>query len=90
MRSIFSKRLASVVAVTAMSVGAMVGAAPLASAVQPGTYYFSNEAQCRAAIPAYTGSFTRLVQGCTYAGSYFGPFKTSDGPYFFVVASRTS
>lgn len=83
------RRLAGATALATLFVGTALGSAPLASAVQPRTVYFSTEAQCKAALPNYSGSFTRVIQGCTYAGGYFGPIKTSSGPYFLVYAVRS-
>ena len=83
------KRIATVMAAVALLCGLGVAAGPRAEALEPRTVWFSTEAACKAAVPQYSGSFTSISQGCTYAGSMIFGFHTSSGPWFLVYQTRT-
>lgn len=83
------KRIATVMAAVALLCGLGVAAGPRAEALEPLTVWFSTEAACKAAVPQYSGSFTSISQGCTYAGPMFFGWHQADGPWFLVYQTRT-
>jgi len=75
------------VALAAAAVTVVLGAQQAESLV-PNTVYSATEAQCRAKIPQYSGSFTRIIQGCTYSGPKLFGWHLDPGPWFFIYTTR--
>lgn len=64
-----------------------VGASP-ADSLARRTVFFSTLEKCNAGKGAYSGSFTRITQDCTYSGSYLFGWKLDKGPYFITYETR--